>query len=175
MSELETLLQKQWVKRDGTPDTKMADYCLKSSKYIDTGNYYLDIGNSKPTIDSQMWYDDETDGPDASQFEAFRAYNLRSNNPRRSLEKLADSGQSVVWIYTKYTRDHTEGKIKGWLAARVGEEPRHVGECHQATDDDIMAIKQGLAEIAADYEKRLATYWKRYSSKVHASGYWANR
>ena len=175
MTELQLLLSKQWVKRSGDIDQSMVDYCLKSSKYIDTGSYYLDIGDSKPTIDSQMWYDDETDGPDASKFEAFRAYNLRSNNPRRSLEKLADSGNSVVYVYNKYTRDATDGKIKGWLAARIGEEPRHVGNYSLATDDDIMAIKQGLSEIAADYEKRLKTYWKRYSNKVHASGYWANR
>jgi len=175
MTELQSLLSKQWIKRNGDIDQKMVDYCLKSDKYIDLGDYYLDIGDSKPSIDSQMWYDDETEGPDASKFEAFRAYNLRNNNSQRSLEKLADSGRSVVWIYTKYTRDHTDGKIKGWLATRIGEEPRHVGECRLATNDDIMAIKQGLAEIATNYEKRLATYWKRYNNKVHSSGYWANR
>lgn len=37
------------------------------------------------------------------------------------------------------------------------------------------AIKQGLNEIRMDFEKRLVTYWKRYSNKVHARGYWANR
>lgn len=173
MNELETLLRKQWTKRDGSPDLKMVDYCLKSDKYIDLGDYYLDIGGSKPHISSTMYYDDETEGPDASKFEAFRAYNLRG--VRLSFESATDHGRSEVWIYTKYTRDQTDGKIKGWLTARIGEEPRHVGECRKATPDDIAAIKQGLAEISADFEKRLATYWKRYSSKVYASGYWANR
>lgn len=175
MSELKTLLEKQWTKRDGTPDERMADYCLKSSKYIDTGEYYLDIGDSKPSIESQMWYDDETTGPDASKFEAFRAYNLRCNNGSRTLEKMAENGRTEVWVYTKYTNDKTEGKLKGWTATRLGEEPRHIGDYRKATADDIMAIKQGLAEINANYEKRLKTYWKRYSNKVHASGYWANR
>lgn len=173
MNELETLLRKQWVKRDGTPDESMVKYCLKSSKYIDMGPYYLRIGDSKPSIDSTIWYDDETDGPDDSKFETFRQYNLRGK--RFSLDELAGNGHREIWVYNNYTTDRTGGKLKGWLAARIGEEPRHVGEYRLATPDDIGAIKQGLAEIRADYEKRLATYWKRYSNKVHASGYWVNR
>lgn len=172
MNELETLLRQQWVKRDGSTDESMATYCLKSSKYIDMGNYYLDIGDSKPTIDSDLWYDDETDGPDASKFEAFRAYNMRGK--RFDLDEVTE-GTRKVYIYGKYTTDRTNGKLKGWLTARIGDEPTHVGEYREATADDIMAIKQGLSEIQQDFEKRLKTYWKRYSNKVHARGYWANR
>lgn len=172
MTELETLLRTQWVKRDGTPDESMVKYCLKSSTYIDIGPYYINIGD-KPSIDSTMWYDDETEGPDASKFEAFRAYNMRGK--RFDLDELTSSRLGEVYIYTNYTRDRTGGKLKGWLVAHNGEEPRHVGDFQLATADDIMAIKQGLAEMKAAYEKRLATYWKRYSNKVHAAGYWANR
>lgn len=173
MTELESLLRQQWIKRDGTPDEKMVSYCLKSSKYIDLGEYYLNIGDAKPTIDSDLWYDDETEGPDASKFEAFKAYNMRGK--RFSLEELAENGRTQIWIYTNYTRDRSGGKLKGWSTTHWDEEPRHLGEYHRATDDDIMAIKQGLAAMKAAYEKRLATYWKRYSNKVHAAGYWANR
>jgi hypothetical protein len=172
MTELQSLLEKQWVKRDGSPDPKMVEYCLKSANYIDVGPYYLNIGD-KPSIDSTMWYDDETDGPDASKFEAFRSYNMRGK--RLTFEESTDHGRSEVYIYTNYTTDRTGGKLKGWLTARIGEEPRHVGDFHKATEDDIMAIKQGLAEMKEAYEKRLKTYWKRYSNKVHAAGYWANR
>jgi len=172
MTELETLLRTQWVKRDGTPDESMVKYCLKSNTYIDIGPYYINIG-VKPSIDSTMWYDDETEGPDASKFEAFRAYNMRGK--RFDLDELAANGRSNVWVYTNYTNDRTGGKLKGWSTTHWDEEPRHLGDYHKATDDDIMAIKQGLAEMKAAYEKRLATYWKRYSNKVHAAGYWANR
>lgn len=174
MTELETLLHTQWIKRDGTPDEKMADYCLKSSKYIDLGDYYLNIGNSKPGIDSTMWYDDTTKGPDSSKFEAFRAYNLRGNNAQ-TFDEVVNSGRTEFWVYTNYTVDRTNDKLRGWTASRPGDEPRHVGSYRKATADDIVAIKQGLAEIRADYEKRLKTYWKRYSNKVHAAGYWADR
>lgn len=173
MTELESLLRKQWVKRNGDVDESMVKYCLKSSLYIDTGEYYLHIGDSKPSIDSTMWYDDETEGPDSSKFDAFRNYNMRGK--RFSLDELAENGRSEVWIFTNYTRDMTGGKIKSWLVTHVGEDPRHVGECRRATADDIMAIKQGLCQIKANYEKRLANYWKRYSDKVTSAGYWANR
>jgi len=172
MTELEALIALQWRKRDGSPDLKMIDYCMKSVKYLDVGPYYLAIGD-KPSIDSTMWYDDETEGPDASKFEAFRAYNMRGK--RFDLDELIANGRSNVWIYTKYTHDRTGGKLKGWATTHWDEEPRHLGEYRKATDDDITAIKQGLSEMKAAYEKRLATYWKRYSNKVHAAGYWANR
>jgi hypothetical protein len=174
MTELESLLAKNWVKRDGSVDQRMVDYCLKSSKYIDIGEYYLNIGNSKPGIDSTMWYDDETEGPDDSKFSAFRAYNLRGGNARTYDELVAD-GRTEFWVFINSYRDMTGGKIKAWTVTRPGDEPNHVGNFRKATDDDIMAIKQGLAEIRADYEKRLERYWKRYSNKVHAAGYWANR
>ena len=173
MTELESLLRKQWTKRDGSPDEKMVSYCLKSSKYIDLGSYYLDVGDSKPSIENTLWYDDETEGPDSSNFEAFRAYNLRGK--RFSLDEVIESGRQVIWVYTQYNGDKTDGKLKSWTAARVGEEPRHTGEYRKATEDDLKAIRQGLSEISADYEKRLKTYWKRYGDKVHAAGYWANR
>ena len=173
MTELEMLLGKQWRKRDGSVDQKMVDYCLKSSKYIDIGPYYLNIGDAKPTIDSDLWYDDETEGPDASKFEAFKAYNMRGK--RFDLDELIESGRRNIWVYTNYTRDQSDGKLKSWSTTHWDEEPRHLGEYRKATDDDIIAIRQGLAEIKADFEKRLAMYWKRYSNKVHARGYWANR
>lgn len=171
MTELETLLRTQWVKRDGSPDESMVKYCLKSANYIDTGAYYLNVGD-KPSIDSTMWYDDETASPEEN-FETFRAYNMRGK--RFDLDELIANGRSNIWVYTNYTRDRSGGKLKGWTTTHWDEEPRHLGEYHRATDDDIMAIRQGLSEMKSAYEKRLATYWKRYSHKVHAAGYWANR
>ena len=145
---------------------------MTSANYIDVGPYYLNIGD-KPSIDSTLYYDDETEGPDASKFEAFKAYNMR--NKRFDLDELIANGRGNIWVYTNYTNDRTGGKLKGWSTTHWDEEPRHLGDYHKATDDDIAAIRQGLAAQKAAFEKRLATYWKRYSNKVHASGYWANR
>lgn len=170
MTELETLLRTQWVKRDGSPDESMVKYCMTSSNYVNVNGYYINVGD-KPGIDSQMWYDDETTAPDASKFETFKAYNLRGK--RLDFEEATENRQ--IWVYVNYTNDRTGGKLMGWTTSRHGEEPHHLGDYHAANTDDIAAIKQGLAAQKANYEKRLATYWKRYSNKVHASGYWANR
>lgn len=172
MTELETLLRTQWVKRDGSPDESMVKYCLKSSTYLDTGKYYLNIGD-KPSIDSDIWYDDETEKPEIN-FDTFRNYNMRHNAPD-NLDEMAASGRVHVWIYTNYSTDRTGGKLKGWTTTHRGEEPRHLGDYRQATPAEVEAIRKGLAEMTAAYEKRLASYWKRYSSKVSTRGYWANR
>lgn len=171
MTELESLLRKQWIKSDGSPDETMVKYCLKSSSYIDTGPYYINVGD-KPSIESTMYYDDETEGPDASKFEAFRDYNMRDK--RFDIDALIADNRHI-WIYTNYTNDRTGGKLKGWSTTRLGDEPTHLGEYHKATEDDIKAIRQVLKEMEKQFEKRLATYWKRYSNKVYAHGYWANR
>lgn len=140
MTELETLLRKQWTKRDGSPDESMVKYCLTSANYIDV------------------------------------FYNYNMQGKRFDLDELIkERNGGNVWVYTNYTRDNTGGKLKGWTVTRYGEVPTHLGDYHRATDDDIMAIKQGLATMKAAYEKRLQTYWKRYSNKVSARGYWANR
>lgn len=173
MSNLKELYSKQWIRKDGTPDQGMVDYCIKHSKYVDMGDYFLNVGDSKPTIESTMWYDDTTKGPDEN-FENFRAYNLRQN--AHTFEDMTSNGRTQIWTYVNYYGDKTEGKLRGWSTTRVGEEPRfNDTQYWAATPEEIEAIKKGLDEIRADYEKRLETYWKRYSNKVSARGYWADR
>jgi hypothetical protein len=39
----------------------------------------------------------------------------------------------------------------------------------------LKQINKAIAEVRADYTKRLEMYWKKYSDKVYSSGYWVNR
>lgn len=174
METLKELLELQWTKRDGTPDDKMVEHCLKSSIYIQVGDTYIDVGDNKPKIDNQLWYDDETDGPDASQFAAFRNYNLRSHKQPMLSEVSEYGGPREIWVTTHWYNDKTGGKMLGLIVKRVDDAPRS-GELRRATAEEISLANEARAKANADYEKRLATYWKRYSNKVHASGYWANR
>lgn len=171
MSNLEELLRKQWVKRDGSADESMVKYCLKDSKYVDMGDFFLNIGNAKPHIDSTMWYDDLTKGPEEN-FENFRQYNIRNAQDFEEYTK----DRPNIWIYVNYYQDKTGGKLMGWSATHRWEEPRFSNTQYRAaTTEEIEAIHKGMDEIRADYEKRLKTYWKKYSSKVSAQGYWADR
>jgi hypothetical protein len=170
MKYLQELLSQQWVKRDGSIDHKMVDYCMKDNIYIQVGDTFINVGDKKPRIESQMWYDDETDGPDASKFEAFRNYNVRSGLQ----PMLEDDGIRQVWLTTNWYGDKTEGKMLSMTIKRVDDLPRS-GELRRATPQEIALANEARKQANADYELRLQRYWKRYSNKVHASGYWANR
>ena len=176
LPSLATVLSAIWKKRDGSTDIDMVNWCIKESKIVNMGDYWLDIGSAKPKIESTLWYDDETQGPDANLFEEFREYNLRGK--AATLDEITKrfGSDGKIWIYkNKYTRDN-RNILRGWTTSDTYHgKPTHVGECYEATEEERAAIAQGLQEIRNNYEKRLKTYWKRYSDKVYARGYWANR
>lgn len=162
------LLQLEWK------DPKMVEHCLKSSVYVPTTDgAFIDAGDPKPRIESDLWYDDETEGPDASKFESFRWYNLRDNK-LPMLEEEVRYGAFEIQVGYQYNGNKAENRLLSITAQRVGELPRgHY--LRKATPAEIKAVNKARKEINANYEKRLKTYWKRYSDKVHARGYWANR
>lgn len=171
--DLRAELAKKWKKRDGSTDEKMVDYCLKSSNYIKLGDYWVNCGDKKPRIQSDLWYDDETEGPDDTRYEAFKEYNMRSNKQPMLSEQSEFGGVREVWLAKNYYGDEGN-RLLAVIVKRADDLPR-AGELRKATADEIEAINKARAEVNADYEKRLERYWKRYNSKVMARGYWANR
>lgn len=157
MASLEELLSVQW-----NGDRKMVEHCLKHCLYIQLGDTFIRVGDRKPSIDRDLWYDDETDGP-AETFENFKAYNMRTNAPRL----IDESHGRELYVTVNYNGDRTNGKLLALTTYDVDN--------RLATDEEIALANNALSEARADYEKRLAAYWKRYSSKVHARGYYVNR
>lgn len=169
-ADLTELLSITW---NGRQD--MVDYCLKSHVYIqlDDGRF-VSVTKAKPEIDKDLWYDDETKGPDASIFENFRQYNL-SNAPKHFVPVLRDFGhEKKLALYPCYSGDKANGRLLSVGYAMDGDASR-LGAIEYLTGKDVEKFNKVIDGVRADYEKRLATYWKRYSSKVHARGYWANR
>lgn len=168
MTTLEDLLNIQW-----NHDQRMVKHCLTRCLYVQSGDTFINVGGSKPGIDRDMWYDDETDGPDASKFSAFRNYNLRINAPTTLRQRYGDTlGHSrVVVLAPNYTRGSS---LLLSVGTQYHDEPLRDG-ARLATDAELAEIEKALAATRKDYEKRLTIYWKRYSKKVHASGYYANR
>lgn len=162
---LEQLLRLQWGSES------MVKHCLKSSKYVQLDDTFVSVCGAKPSIQSTMWYDDETEGPQVN-FESFRRYN-ESNFPRKlELERNQYGNRSKLFIAPHYHGDKTDGKLAG-LRYEPEDRPPHGGR--EVTPEELEIFNQAIEEVQADYEKRLKTYWKRYSDKVHAAGYWTNR
>lgn len=168
MSTLEQLLNVEW-----NGSRSMVKHCLQHSIYVQLGDRFVDLGDRKPSIDKTMWYDDETDGPDEN-FKNFKEYNMRLHAPRRIEDRTSRNFGVMVKAYIKpqYCGDKTHGKLACLVFEDV-DSPRATG--HEVTTEDLKLFNKALDEAKADYEKRLAMYWKRYSKHIHASGYWVNR
>jgi len=167
---LQHLLAKQWS------DQKMVDHCIKNSVYLDMGEYYLDL-LSKPTITKTIYYADQdyatgkmAKDPGTS-WEVFKNHNMRMNSPQKWIENLEKNHQVIV-ITIQYHVDKTGGRLKGWTTKRSYEV---APEDKEATEKETKIIIEGLKQEVIKYDKRLKTYFKRYSDKIRTSSYWAER
>jgi hypothetical protein len=159
--ELEKNLASVWK----TP--KMVSHCLKNSKYVELCGWFVNVCDSKPSIQNVMYYDDETEGPEHNK-ENFIAYNTRYSMP-----ELCDSNKYRYFIQKEYYGQTTE-KLAGMVVIRKwDDEPK--GTIRELTTDDIKEINAGIEEVRTDYMKRLENYYKRYSDKITSCGYWRDR
>lgn len=150
----------------------------------------ISIRPDHPEITREFWYDDEGPCPlteDPEQRRAyFMDYNLRWNFKDWGLSRWRTEGERLerfgccsgyrlphpfvaVWpsgdAYPVFMSNKEDIEHSEWLGMRRVE----------LSQEDIKALSEILGKLRAKYEKRLGTYWKRFSGKVHARGYWANR
>lgn len=174
---IKELLQKVWIKRNGEIDESMVSYCLKNTTYLNMGSYHLSLAD-KPSMDKTIYYADTDYGTGkmakdpGTSFEVFRSHNIRMNSPKDRIEKIEENSEQIT-IHTKYNQRDTQNKIKGWTTKRWSEELRNNGRI--ATEEERQVILEGLKIELAKYEKRLATYFKRYGKHITTSSYWAER
>ena len=172
VQELTRLLELTWRKRSGEPDQSMVDHCLKSGKYIRIDDMMVDVCSIKPIITTTIWYDDETEGPEAN-FQNFKALNERQNMP--SLYELQSHfcGVRDLYFIVQYSGDKTGGKLASLTYA---DEPSNFPLIRKVTPAELEQINAAVEEVRQDYAKRLVNYFKRYG-KTHVSsrGYWVNR
>ena len=155
--------------QDFWQDEKMVEHELKNNKYIELNGSFVEIADAKPKIESTIWFDDEQEVPE-NNFETFYNYNVRLNMPKyvdmrgRNIE-----GTGSLKIASKYAGQDTLD------LARLTYENEPKGEFREVSQSELDEINKGIEEVRANYDKRLRSYYKRYSDKVRVKGYWANR
>jgi hypothetical protein len=161
-NELIELLKLQWRKDD------MVQHCFKSSEYMKIGNKFVDIADKSPSITKTLWFDDEQDIPDRNE-EMFVASNMRLNAPKPM--KLESLHGRTLHIITQYSGDRTEGK----LCSLTYCDSTEYEEAQEVTEELLKEINAVRADLLTKYEKRLRSYYKKYSDKIYFAGYWVNR
>lgn len=174
-------------------------YDWKQSQHdvIDMG--FCGIAVRKPSITSTVYYDDETPNPmrggEDTRKAFWESYNMRFNFDDFRVEEWLEcerqlrecgscSGQHIAEPYLLVGKDYSgsEDVIIRFMASydtkKYDQERlvRQAGyEKRVLSEDERNALIDCVAQLKRKYEQRLCTYWKKYSDKVHASGYWRNR
>lgn len=165
--ELTALLNIQW-----NNDPGMLKHCLTNTYYIALGEgVYLSVG-SKQSIDKTMYYDDETTGPENNK-ENWIAYNKRRSPEHYDLTRIHGYNEPrTLVMQPQYFGNKTDSKLLGLTYDPRGE---FLPLAQTVSPELLKRINEEVDNINADFDKRLETYWKRFSNKVRTQGYWANR
>ena len=148
-------------------DERMVKHCLKSNKYVEMDGSFVEITESKPSIKSEIWYDDETEAPEVN-YETFYNYNKREMPRYYKKEGVHMFDRGTLKLVPQYGEDNLD-------LATLSYEDSPDGPYREVTDDELKQINDGIEEVRKDYDKRLKSYYKRYKDKIRVNGYWRNR
>ena len=149
-------------------DQKMINHCIKSSKYVEVDGSFVEIGNSKPFIKKELWYDDETEVPEVN-YETF--YNHNASDMPKYYEKKANymlEGRGTLKMVPQYGGKDLD-------LTTLTYDPKPDGPYREVTNEELKKINEGVDEVRKDFEKRIKTYYKRNKDEITVRGYWANR
>lgn len=165
--------QESWLK-----------YFFKNYNFYVFKNEYL-IEFSKSSIKSEMLYNDETPTPDTN-FENFKNYNMylcfigeyqekeKYIQRREDLKKIGcclggfeDRYYLAYNIETGETRFHVKNYKDTFYSDKWQKK--------EITQEEQAEYFQILEDLKEKYIKRLEIYYKKYSDKIQAVGYWVNR
>lgn len=160
---LSKVLDRAW-----NGDQKMTSHCIKSNKYVEMNGSFVEVGDSKPSIKREIWYDDETEAPEVN-YETF--YNHNIDSMPKYYEKEANylyEGRGTLKMIPQYGGDNLD-------LTTLTYDPNPNGPYKEVTDEELKKINQGVDEVRNDFEKRIKTYYKRNKDKISVRGYWVNR
>ena len=166
---LNTVYYDNYILKLEERDNKYFNQLMKRYRIFKTfDNFTILFEEEKPSIDSDLWFDDELPIPELSE-ELFINYNLHN------LHTIKENNSLNTFIYNPYYKC---------------ENPYNCVRCSQngysyAVDDNTFKRmltpeeEQVILQLDNDnkekYIKRLKSYFKRYQDKIYCRGYWVNR
>lgn len=154
------------------------DYILSKGIYAVTDSGDI-ISFEKPSIHRDMYYDDETPRPE-TDFDSWKQYNKFYSRFYRLQEWKSDiesyklfgccSGRLLTSpAYKRYPGYTSEVELyrSGWEYSDDG----YIFLNEKETAEYLKIME----DLEKEYDKRLETYYKKYSNKIYSVGYWANR
>lgn len=145
-------------------DTEYNEWLVKNERFMFAENIgYIMVCDSKPSIKSNIYYDDEIAEPNITE-EYFINYNMNFHGQR--LIKPSNNMTSTVLVKTT-NRGY-------YLISTIDN--KNLNDDYIVVDDELLKkINEEIENARTDFKNRLQRYYKRYKSKINTIGYWANR
>lgn len=156
----------------------------KYAIYMLEDGFYL-VFNTKPGIDSRLYYDDETEAPDKDNLNVFINYNMHNfeydlSNWKKEIQSLNENGCCIGNIeinpflrFAYYNHDSKRVLPTFYQYCGVSRKDEHfIREMSKAEIEDYITI---CDQLEKDYKERLTKYFYKYNKNIHTWGYWANR
>ena len=149
--------------------------------YMLSDGYYL-MFDTKPSIDSTLYYDDETPEPSKS-LQYFINYNMMNfkydlSEWENAMEELKTSRcisgkfETTPFININFSNSKEVYTVFYEYCGVSRKDKTTVRDLTQDEISDILAITKDLKE---QYIERLTNYFNRYNKNIHTLGYWVNR
>lgn len=174
--EVQELAKELWDTED------MQKYLIETYDFYKTNDgLIIELQKvNKLAIDKTIWYDDETEAPEATE-NFFINYNM-SNEPSRNLsnyleeaERLRTNGCATgrydyqgIYFVEHYTKNNKIVSCN-WFDDKDKYFKRYLTEEEQQDYINLMEDRKN------QYIERLRRYYKRYGKNINVCGYWANR
>lgn len=143
--------------------------------YMLEDNYHFIVIDTKWTIDSDLYYDDETPTPEITlnYFKAKNQVNIK-------YYEIEQQEQIKPYFMINYSGNDKEVCIKkdiyysNYLDNLQWAKDKKL-YYRDLTADEITQYNNIVKELTDDYNERLDKYFKRYNKNIYAIGYWVNR
>lgn len=175
---------------------KDIDWNVREHDVIKADGFNIEV--RKPSIQNTVYYDDEYENPlkgtEEHRKDVWKRVNMsrmedfRYDDWKECELQLAQYGccrgdhldKPYVLVGKDYAgREEVIVRFMACYQTRLDDQERMCGrmgfEKRELEEDEVWKLAGCLEKLRKAYDKRLDTYWKRYSDKVHASGYWAWR
>ena len=165
---LNSLYYNDYILDLETRDNKYFNQIMNRERLFRTNDgFIIRISEEKPTIDSDLWFDDEQPIPELTE-ELFINYNMSN------LHNISEKDGLKTYIYNPYTGNNPYNVVK---ASQSSYAIRYDGDTFKRhlNDEEEAFIIDLDNEIKDKYIKRLKNYFKRYRNKIYCRGYWVNR
>lgn len=143
----------------------MSDYIV----FETNDGLYVVLNIAKPSIDKQLWFDDEQPIPEKTE-ELFITYNMQMNG-----SKLTRYNQNIqnAYLYNPYRG--SKNNLATIACQYKSDTIANLTYFRDLTEEEKNFINAIVSVLIDEYIERLKRYYKRYNSKIRCIGYWVNR